>query len=159
MGVGEAVSALPPGRRSRLQQVYQCRNSYESLEKLVLDPQVGAVAVFTGAPDHVRHCVEVMNHGKHCVSAVPAAMSLEEAALLKETKERTGLKYMMAETSYYYPACLFARQLWQDGLFGKFVYCECEYYHYLAGEEGQAYWWQNGKPTWRHGYAPRLYPP
>ena len=154
----EAVSDLIPGRRSHLQRVYKCDKPYESLEKLVLDPKIEAVAVFTGAPDHVRHCVEVMKHGKHCICAVPAAMSLEEAQLLKETKERTGLKYMMAETSYYRSACMFARQLWQDGLFGKFVYVECEYYHFLAGPHGQRYWWQNGKPTWRHGYAPMLYP-
>ena len=154
----EAVSDLRVDRRNRLQQVYKCEKAYESLEKLVLDPKIEAVAVFTGAPDHVRHCVDVMNHGKHCICAVPAAMSLEEAALLKETKERTGLKYMMAETSYYRRSCILARQLYQDGMFGKFVYCECEYYHYLAGKHGQAYWWQNGKPTWRHGYAPMLYP-
>jgi predicted dehydrogenase len=155
----EAVSDLRPDRRRYLQEVYKCDKAYESLEKLVLDPRIEAVAVFTGAPDHVRHVVNAMNHGKHCISAVPACMSLEEAHLLKETKERTGLKYMMAETSYYRPECILARQLWQDGKFGKFLYSEVEYYHNLSvGAEREALFFYQGKPTWRYGLPPMLYP-
>ena len=155
----EAVSDLRVDRRNYLQQVYKCNKAYESLEKLVLDPKIDAVAVFTGAPDHVRHVVNAMNHGKHCISAVPACMSLEEAHLLKETKERTGLKYMMAETSYYRPECILARQLWQDGKFGNFLYSEVEYYHNLSvGAEREALFFYQGKPTWRYGLPPMLYP-
>jgi hypothetical protein len=39
--------------------------------------------------------------GKHVISAVPAGMSVEELELLLETVKKTGMKYMMAETSYY----------------------------------------------------------
>jgi predicted dehydrogenase len=154
----EAVSDLRPDRRAYLQEVYGCSKAYESLEKLVLDPDIDAVAVFTGAPDHVRHVVNVMNHGKHVISAVPACCSLEEAQLLKETKERTGLTYMMAETSYYRPECILARQLYQDGKFGPFLYSEVEYYHNMGGAERDALWFYNGEHTWRYGYPPMLYP-
>jgi len=157
----EAVSDLIPARRRRLQQVYKCEKAYESLEKLVLDPKVEAVAVFTGAPDHARHVVECMKHGKHVISAVPACVTLEEAAQLKEMKEKTGLKYMMAETSYYRAPCIFARQLWQAGKFGRFLYSEVEYYHHNVQHVGSAKALYKGKPTprgWRWGYPPMLYP-
>jgi len=155
----EAVSDLRTDRRAHLQKVYKCDKAYESLEKLVLDPNIEAVAVFSGAPDHVRHVVEVLNHGKHCICAVPAAVTLEECQLLKETKERTGLKYMMAETSYYRQPTMLARQLWEDKKFGNFLYSEVEYYHNLAaGAERQALWFYQGKPTWRYAYPPMLYP-
>ncbi len=154
----EAVSDLRPDRRAYLQEVYKCSKPYESLEKLVLDPKIDAVAVFTGAPDHVRHVTDVLNHGKHCICAVPAAFSLEEAHQLKETKERTGLTYMMAETSYYRPEAILARQLWQDGKFGAFVYSEVEYYHNMVGAERDALWFYNGQHTWRYGYPPMHYP-
>jgi len=156
----EAVSDLRPDRRKRLQQVYGCKKAYESLEKLVLDPKIEAVAVFTGAPDHVRHVVDVMKHGKHAISAVPAAMTLEGCRLLKETKERTGLKYMMAETSYYRAPCILARQLWKDKKFGKFLYSEVEYYHHNVQNYGAAKALWKGKPTprgWRYGLPPMLY--
>ncbi len=63
--VVEAVSDLQPERCKRLMGSIVARKSYESLEKLVLDPKIEAVAVFTDAPSHGRHCVDVMNHGKH----------------------------------------------------------------------------------------------
>ena len=156
--VVEAVSDLRPERKSHLQRVYSCPKAYESLEKLVLDPKIDAVAVFTGATDHARHVVECMKHGKHVISAVPACMTLDEAALMKETKEKTGLKYMMAETSYYRAPTIFARELWADGLFGKFLYTEVEYYHHTPADLDKIrLWWHDGKRTWRYGLPPMLY--
>jgi len=73
-----AVSDLQTGRRDGLMKVFQCEKSYGSLEQLVLDDKIEAVAVFTDAPSHGRHCVEVMKRGKHCISAVPAAMNIED---------------------------------------------------------------------------------
>jgi len=70
--VVHAVSDLIPERRDLLMNCYQCGLAYESLEKLVQDDEIEAVAVATGQPDHVRHCVAVMNAGKHVWCAVPA---------------------------------------------------------------------------------------
>ena len=153
-----AVSDLRADRRQRLMITYQCDRSYDSLEKLILDQSIEAVAVFTGAPDHVRHSVAAMNAGKHVICAVPAAMNLDECAQLLETKKRTERTYMMAETSYYRDHTITARQLFNKGGFGELLYIEGEYYHPLVGEYRDAYWWREGKPTWRHGYAPMLYP-
>ena len=153
----EAVSDLLPGRRTHLQRVYKCPKAYESLEKLVLDPRIEAVAVFTGAPDHPRHVLECFKHGKHVISAVPACLTLDEAAAMKEAKEKTGLKYMMAETSYYRASCILARQLWADKAFGNFLYSEVEYYHPHQYGEGKRLWYRGGKRTWRYGYPPMLY--
>ena len=47
-----------------------------------------------------RHCIEVLKHGKHVASAVPASFgSIEEADKLFEEVKKSGLKYMMFETS------------------------------------------------------------
>ncbi|MBM4036424.1 MAG: Gfo/Idh/MocA family oxidoreductase [Planctomycetes bacterium] len=156
-----AVSDLIPGRRAHLQKTYACETAYESLEKLVLDPKVEAVSVFTGAPDHARHVIECMKHGKHVLSAVPACLTLEEAAAMKEAKEKTGLKYMMAETSYYRAPCIFARELWAQGKFGKFLYSEVEYYHHNVQKYGgaNALWKGKDMPKgWRWGFPPMFYP-
>ena len=156
--VVEAVSDLRPGRRAHLQRVYKCPKAYESLEKLVLDAKVEAVAVFTGAPDHPRHVLECFKHGKHVISAVPACLTLDEAAAMKEAKEKTGLKYMMAETSYYRSPTILARQLWADGAFGAFLYSEVEYYHYAPKDYAKnRLWYHKGGRTWRYGFPPMLY--
>ena len=38
--------------------------------------------MFTPAPDHAAHVQLCMEHGKHVISACPACMTLEEAAVL-----------------------------------------------------------------------------
>jgi len=154
----EAVSDLIPERREALMKTYACEKSYESLEKLVLDPEIDAVAVFTGAPDHARHVTLCMEHGKHVISACPACLTLDEAAQLKEVKERTALKYMNAETSYYRWGTITARQLVQDGVLGELVYSVGEYYHPRIGRADDSLSKRDGARTWRYGYPPMLYP-
>ncbi|MBN2376234.1 MAG: Gfo/Idh/MocA family oxidoreductase [Sedimentisphaerales bacterium] len=151
----EAVSDLREDRRKRLMQVYKCDKAYSSLEELVLDKKVEAVAVFTDGPLHVQHVVEAMKHGKHVISAVPAAWgSVEQAELLLDTVKKTGLTYMMAETSHYQQFVISARKFQEQGKFGEIFYCESEYQH--DGLEGLYNF--EGKRTWRYGMAPMHYP-
>jgi len=152
----EAVSDLRPERRDRLMQVYKCAKSYNSLEELVLDRNIDAVAVFTEGPNHVKHVAEVMKHGKHAISAVPASLGggVEEAERLLDAVKTSGLTYMMAETSYYQQPTISVRKFHQQGKFGEIYYSEAEYQH--AGLE--ALYFENGKRTWRHGLAPMHYP-
>ena len=152
--VVEAVSDLRPERRDALQQTYHCTKSYESLEKLILDPRIEAVAVFTPAPDHVRHVLACLKAGKHVICAVPAAMSLEECQALVDGVKRSGLTYMMAETSYYQQPTISARRMFQAGQFGEIFSTESEYHH--AGLE--TLWFENGQRTWRYGFPPMHYP-
>ncbi len=150
----EAVSDLRPERRELLMKVYKCSKSYESLEKLILDPKIEAVFIATGAPDHVRHVVATLNTGKHVMCTVPAATSIEECYTLRDTVRRTGLTYMMAETSAYRQNTISVRKFYKEGLFGNIFSAAAEYNH--PGLE--TYFFENGKPTWRHGLPPLLYP-
>jgi predicted dehydrogenase len=150
----EAVSDLVPDRCERLKKVYRCDKGYESLETLITDKTVEAVAVFTPAPDHVRHCVAALKAGKHVLCAVPAAMSIEECRLLIDTVKSTGLTYMMAETSHYQQPTISARQFHKEGKFGDLYYTESEYHH--AGLE--SLFFEGGKRTWRYGFPPMHYP-
>jgi len=151
----EAVSDLRPERRKKLMEVYNCSKSYESLELLVKDRNIDAVGVFTEGPNHVKHVLECLKHGKHVLCAVPAVWgSVEEAEILFEAVKRSGLTYMMAETSYYQQATISARKFYQNGKFGDLYYCESEYQH--PGLE--SIYFENGKRTWRYGVAPMHYP-
>ena len=154
------VTDLRADRRKRLTQRYSCSAAYESLEAMLAKAAdtFDAVAVFSGAPAHVEHVVLCMNAGKHVCCAVPAAVNLEECARLKETKERTGLRYLMAESSYYRQPCIAAREMFQNGDFGDLFYSEVEYYHPSIGERGSSLSFHDGKPTWRYGFPPMLYP-
>src|SRR5690349_21350114 len=99
-----AVSDLIPERCAGLAKEARCGKTYPSLEELVKDDKVEAVFVATDAPHHVQHVSEVLKHGKHAASAVPACFgSLEEGdRLFEAVKAGRGLKYMMFETSCFH---------------------------------------------------------
>ncbi len=151
----EAVSDLMPERREHLAKVYSCDKTYLSLEALIKDPAIEAVGVFTGAPDHVRHSVLCLNAGKHVISAVPAGMTVEECEELLEVVKRTGLSYMMAETSWYHQSVITAREWYKQGKFGRIFHCESEYFH--PGLE-ELYFNEDGSRSWRYGLPPMKYP-
>jgi len=147
-----AVSDLFADRCKALATACRCGKTYESLEVMVKDPSIEVVFVATDAPSHARHCMEVLNHGKHVMCAVPAVCgSIEEAGQLLETVKKTGLKYMMAETSYYRAECHAMRTIYRDGGFGRIVYSEGEYYHHSTSQIGSY-------KDWRVGLPPLWYP-
>jgi len=147
-----AVSDLIPERCAELARVTRCAKTYPSLEELVKDDTIEAVFAATDAPSHARHCMEILRHGKHAASAVPAVFgSLEEAEQLLAAVKASGLKYMMFETSCYHEDLHAMRQIYQAGGLGKLVYAEGEYYHYME-EPLDSY------KGWRVGLPPQWYP-
>jgi predicted dehydrogenase len=117
------------------------------------------VAIFTQRWLHAPQAVAALKAGKHVYSAVPAGTSVDELGELVDTVKRTGLTYMLGETSYYYPSTLFCREMWRQGRFGRFVYGEAEYMHDMSHGFYQAYQ-HSGGPDWKRtaGVPPMLYP-
>ncbi len=147
-----AVSDLFPDRCAALAKVVRCGKTYSSLEELVQDDKIEAVFVATDAPNHARHCMEVLKHGKHVASAVPAVFgSLEEADQLLASVKAAGRKYMMFETSCFHEDLYAMRRVYQAGGFGQLVYSEGEYYHYMD-QPIASY------KDWRVGLPPQWYP-
>jgi hypothetical protein len=147
-----AVSDLIPERCQALAKACRCAKTYPSLEELVKDDRLEAVFVATDAPSHARHCIEVLKHGKHVASAVPAVFgSLEDADRLLEAVKSSGRKYMLFETSCFHEDVHAMRELYNSGHLGKIVYSEGEYYHYMQ-EPIDSF------KGWRIGLPPQWYP-
>jgi predicted dehydrogenase len=149
-----AVSDLIPERRQGLAKACRCEKTYPSLEELVKDDAIEAVYVATDAPNHARHCLEVLRHGKHVATAVPAVFGepgLEDADRLVEAVKSTGLNYMMYETSCFHPDLYAMMRIHEAGGFGELVYSEGEYYHYMATPI-------DSFRGWRVGLPPLFYP-
>ena len=147
-----AVSDLFPDRCRELAQVCRCQKTYPSLEELVKDDSLEAVFVATDAPSHAKHCIDVLRHGKHVASAVPAVFgAVEDAHKLLEAVRQSGRKYMMFETSAFHSDCYAMRQVYRAGGFGKIVYSEGEYMHHMSVPIPS---YRN----WRHGIPPLWYP-
>jgi predicted dehydrogenase len=147
-----AVSDLIPERCQGLAAACRCDKTYPSLEELIQDDTIEAVFVATDAPSHARHCIDVLEHGKHVASAVPAVFgSIEEADQLLAAVRKSGLKYMMFETSYFHNATYAMRKIYNAGGFGRMLYTEGEYYHYTSTPI-------DSYKGWRIGLQPQWYP-
>ncbi len=147
-----AVSDLFPDRCQALASACKCTKTYPSLEEMVKDDSIEAIFCATDAPSHTRHCIEVVKHGKHVATAVPAVWgNLEDADKLFEAVKESGLKYMMFETSYYHSDLYAMRQICRAGGFGELVYSEGEYFHYACSTIASY-------KDWRIGLPPQWYP-
>ena len=117
-----------------------------------------AVICGTGMQSHAEICIATMRAGKHVLSEVAAAMTLDECWGLVRAHEETGRIYMLAENCCYWPHMLMVRRMVERGLFGEITYAECGYVHdcrRLAFDS-------DGNLTWRgemaRDYAGNLYP-
>jgi predicted dehydrogenase len=153
-----AVSHENVKMRRTMARHFRCEDQYASLEEIFdkAEDAFDAVAIFTGAPNHVRHTVMCMEAGKHVCCDAPAALTLEDCTRLRDIKERTGVRFMMAELSYYTDACTFAREAYAAGEFGNLHYSEVDFHlprfggKFGVGSRGEDKW------TWQYGVPPML---
>ncbi|MBU0611711.1 MAG: Gfo/Idh/MocA family oxidoreductase, partial [Armatimonadetes bacterium] len=87
--------------------------------------------VFLGTPIpfHADEAVAALETGKHVLSEVTAASTVEDCARIFDTVLRTGQRYMLAENCCYWPFVAQWRDWVQAGRIGEVFYGECEYVH------------------------------
>jgi predicted dehydrogenase len=110
------------------------RDVYGSLDE-ICQSDLDALVIITQHWLHAPQCIQAMEAGKHVYSAVPIISipdgdeTLELCDRLVETCRRTGMHYMLGETTYYRPQTMYCRRRAREGAFGEFVYSEGEYLH------------------------------
>lgn len=119
--------------------------TYARYEEMLDDSSVDAVFVATPAPVHGGHSLSALAAGKHVLSEVYAAETLEECHALVEAVDRTGLVYMMAENYCSMRPNMMVRHMAESGLFGEMTYAEGAYIHDCRGLMFRP----DGSLTWR----------
>ncbi|HCC20743.1 MAG TPA: gfo/Idh/MocA family oxidoreductase [Verrucomicrobiales bacterium] len=158
-----AATDLDPGRCAALAKAVGAKKTYKSCEEMIKDKNIEAIYIATDAPSHARLAIMALNHGKHVCCAVPAVFGFEaedEAEQLFNAVKKSGMKYMMNETSTFHAALYEKRVQYQAGALGKIIYSEGEYWHDGIGVLG-SYNPKNGKIDaygWRRAVPPMWYP-
>jgi len=116
----QLVAAADINRRvlETFRQRYGAR-TYDSIEKLCLDPDVEAVWVSTPNKFHAAHTIIAAQHGKHVVVEKPMAVSLKEAEEMIEAAEKNNIKLLCGHTQSYGPHIRTMRRIIQSGEIGK----------------------------------------
>ena len=153
-----AVDSVPERIDALEERGIRFAGRYDTLEEL-LASDVDAVAIFTQRWTHGEHALAALRAGKHVYSAVPMAIEEEEIRAITEEVQRTGLVYMMGETSQYNAAVVLARRIHRTGVFGEVFYAEGDYVHDMDLGFYDAYKYSGGD-GWKAtaSYPPLLYP-
>jgi predicted dehydrogenase len=107
---------------SKLNQVgdaFGIAKRYSRYEDVLADPKVDFVHINSPIPDHAPQTIAALKAGKHVMSTVPMATTIEECQQIVELVKKTGLKYMMAETVVYAREFLFVKEMYDKGELGK----------------------------------------
>ena len=118
---------------------------YTDYDRMLEDPGIDAVLLASPMLLHARQSIQALNAGKHVLSEVVAAHTLEETWELVETVERTGLTYMLAENYVFERAAMTVQRMAESGVFGEITYLEGGYIHDLR----HAVHAGDGTLTWR----------
>jgi len=148
---------LDPQRLQATASKFSITSIFSSLEELWRS-DFNAVAIFTPRWTHAEIALAALQNGRHVYTAVPMGITESEIFALKIAADQTQLTFFMAETSYYYPAVVYARKKFQSGELGAFVYGEGEYLHDMSHGFVDAFA-ANGGDAWKASasFPPMLY--
>lgn len=102
---------------------------YSDYRRLLARDDVDAVFVATPMQWHGRMAADALRAGKHVLSEVAGAVTLEECWDLVRARKESGCTYMLAENVCYYPANLMIQRMVDEGRFGVLTGAECGYVH------------------------------
>ena len=122
--------------RDKLDQIGQAHGverRYQSYAELLKDQEIDAVHINSPIPDHAAMSLAALEAGKHVMCTVPMATSVEDCRRIVELVEKTGLKYMMAETVVYAREFLFIKQLADAGELGRIQFVQASHQQDMDG--------------------------
>ena len=138
---------------------------YDSLDD-VLKTDVDAVVLATPIPDHEEHVIKSLNAGKHVLSEVISATTIEGCQRIADAVKASGKKYMMEENYCYYRPLTIVKNMIDNGLLGDMYYGESDYLMDFEQRPGfpniqpwrkQEYFGRRGHPYITHTLGPLCY--
>jgi len=127
-------------------------------QRLLQRDDVDAVLIATPMQLHGAMAIDSLREGKHVLSEVAAAMTLDECWGIVRAQRSSGKVYMLAENCCYYAQNLVILDMVEQGVFGDRTYAACGYVHDCR----ELVFAADGGLTWRgemaRDYLGNLYP-
>lgn len=140
-----AVCDLNEQALAQWKDQYPGIRAYNDYDKLLEDPDVDAVFVATPLFVHARQAIAALRAGKHVISEVIAAHTMDEAWELVEAVEQSGKTYMLSENYCYMRANMMIKNMVENGVFGELTSVEGGYIHDVR----TLFHYADGELTWR----------
>jgi len=152
-------------RADTLANKYGIETVFYDYEDL-LKSDVDAIVVATPITDHKEHVTAALRAGKHVLSEVICATTVEDCEALYKAVKSSDKKYMMAENYCYIRPVTIVKNMVNDGKLGDIYYAESVYlkdfaeYHPdfpdIGGWRQPTYFGRKGHPYITHSIGPLL---
>ena len=114
-------------------------------QQILEDPDIDAVCLATPIKLHARQAIAALEAGKHVLSEVSAAWTLDECRDLIAAARSSDATYMMAENCCFFRHVLMVQQMVERGVFGELTHAEGSYIHAIP----ELLFDETGELTWR----------
>lgn len=121
----------------------ECR--FRDFDEMLASGPVDAVVVATPMSLHVPQSIAALRAGRHVLSEVTAAVSLEQARELVRAVRASSAVFMLAENYCYSRSAMVVAEMAHRGVFGELYYAEGAYLHDCHHVQYDT----SGEPTWR----------
>jgi predicted dehydrogenase len=108
--------------RERLAPLYPEARLGSSLDQLLEDPALDAIALATPVPFHAEHAVRVLEAGKHCFVEKPLAQSVTDAQRAINAARAADRLLMVGHLLEYHPGVQKLKELSDGGELGDIYY-------------------------------------
>jgi predicted dehydrogenase len=111
-----------PQARERMAARFPGVRMAGSLEEVLDDPALDAVALATPVPTHAELAVRVLEAGKHCFVEKPLAQSVSDAERALAAAVASGRVLMVGHLLEYHPGVRKLKELAESGELGEQIY-------------------------------------
>ncbi|RPJ41106.1 MAG: gfo/Idh/MocA family oxidoreductase, partial [Chloroflexi bacterium] len=142
-------------RLNKTGERFNIARRYRDLEEVLALPDIDAVHLVSGIPEHEQQAVAALKAGKHCACTVPMATTLAGLRAIIAAQRESGKNYMMMETAVYTRPFLYAQELARQGQFGPIQFLRGAHYQDM---EAWPPYWDGLPPMWyaTHAVSPLL---
>ncbi|MEK6647533.1 MAG: Gfo/Idh/MocA family oxidoreductase [Candidatus Firestonebacteria bacterium] len=114
-----AVASPTPGNANKLAKKYNIPKIFLDYREMLKEKDIEMVTIAAPNRFHSQMTIDIANAGKHVVCEKPLCMTLEEADEMINICKRKGVLLMYAEELFFTPKYVRAKQLADEGAFGK----------------------------------------
>ncbi len=108
--------------RSRAELQFPGAGVTDSLDDLLADPSLDAIALATPVPTHAALAERVLQAGKHCFVEKPLAVSVADAQRAVDAAATAGRTLMVGHLLEYHPGLRALKELADSGELGDQIY-------------------------------------
>jgi predicted dehydrogenase len=108
--------------RERVARMFPRAVATASLDELLADPSLDAVALATPVPTHADLAIRVLQAGKHCFVEKPLAQSVADAERAVAEAQAAGKLLMVGHLLEYHPGVRALKGLTEAGELGEEIY-------------------------------------